>query len=53
MEHRWTELDVFCAVPAYRMPTFAVQEGYSTMLNARYSGFIVAQSYHQQFDATT
>jgi hypothetical protein len=27
MERRWSELDIFCAVPAYRMPTFAVQEG--------------------------
>jgi hypothetical protein len=27
VERRLSELDIFCAVPAYRMPTFAVQEG--------------------------
>jgi len=27
VERRLSELDIFCAVPAYRMPTFAMQEG--------------------------
>ncbi|MET0528037.1 MAG: hypothetical protein ABW003_06780, partial [Microvirga sp.] len=27
VERRWSELDIFRAVPAYRMRTFAVQEG--------------------------
>jgi hypothetical protein len=29
VERRLSELDIFCAVPAYRMPTFGVQEGSS------------------------
>jgi hypothetical protein len=27
VERRLSELDIFCAVPAYRMPTFVMQEG--------------------------